>query len=302
MAVHRGSQGFFINTRKAKFSDPKLREALGLVFDFEWSNAVFFHKLYQRTYSFFQNSPMEAKGQAQGKEEQYLRKYADLGGLSYLGAPYLPPISDGSGADRNLLRRASQILDQAGWKISSDRMRQNDQKEIFSVEILFTSPTFARILLPYIGNLRRIGVAATIREIDNAQYVERVKNFDFDIMISRFVLSPSPGVELTAILGTKAASQPGSRNYSGINNPLLEALVEEIRKSPDRASLYAAARCIDRVFRSQHYWVPHWYNPYHNLAFWNKFSWPENKPPYARAILDRWWVDEEKQAKLNQNR
>lgn len=292
-----GAQGFFINTRRGKFSDPRVREALALAFDFEWTNRNQFYGLYQRTSSFFENSSMMADGMPRSDELALLEPWRGQVPDSVFGEALLPPVSNGSGQDRALLRRASRLLSEAGWTIV-DGKRQNSDGEIFQIEFLIFAPTFERIIAPYVKNLEILGIDASIRRVDPSQFVERLKSFDFDIVTQRYVIPNTPGVELRNYWSSDAANLSGSRNLSGIADPAIDAMIEAVLGARSRADLGTAARALDRILRAGHYWVPHWFKASHTVAFWDKFSWPETSPRYARGIIDTWWYDNDKASRL----
>jgi len=292
-----GAQGFFINTRREKFSDPRVRKALDYAFDFEWTNKNQFYNLYKRTGSFFENSDMKAEGPPDEAELALLEPHRDKLPPEVFGQPYSPPVSDGSGQDRKLLRTASKLLNEAGWAVK-DGKRVNAKGEQLKIEFLIFSPTFERIIAPFVKNLKILGIDAGIRLVDPAQFQERLKFFDFDITSQRYVLRTTPGVELRTYWGGKAAGTSGSLNLSGINDPVVDALIEKAIAARTRDDLVTAARAIDRVLRAGHYWVPHWYKAAHHIAYWDKYSRPEAKPKYGRGVIDTWWYDEAKAAKL----
>jgi len=287
-----GAQGFFINTRRAKFTDPRVREALGLAFDFEWSNKNLFFGLYERTHSFFENSDMKASGPPSAEELKLLEPYRDQLPPQVFAEPYTPPVTDGSGRNRDNLRRAKTLLDAAGY---------GEGGKVLGVEILIFSPTFERIINPYIANLKKIGINATLRRVDPSQYERRMKSFDFDMTTQRYALRLTPGVEIKSYWGSEAAGMDGSFNLAGIKDPVIDALIDKVLEARSRAELLTATRAIDRVLRTGHYWVPHWYKASHTLAFWNKFSRPKIKPNYDPGVIDTWWYDPEKAAKLTKN-
>ncbi len=288
-----GTQGFFINTRRDKFQDPRLREALALAFDFEWTNRNIFYGLYDRTKSFFENSPMEAEGTPSEQERALLESLSVDVPAAALDHAVLPPVSNGSGQDRDLLRQASELLDEAGWRIEN-RKRVNADGEQLEIEFLTFEPTFERIIAPYVKNLKLLGIDARIRRVDPAQYQRRLKDFDFDITTQRYVMSNTPGVELRSYFGSQAADLEGSLNLAGIKDPAVDALIEKVIAAKSRDDMTTAARALDRTLRAGHYWVPHWYKGSHTIAYWDKFSRPETKPKYDRGILDTWWFDEAK--------
>jgi microcin C transport system substrate-binding protein len=175
---------------------------------------------------------------------------------------------------------------------------RNAKGDKLDVEILLDSESFVRVVGPYVRNLRQIGIDATIRVVDQAQYQRRVKSFDFDLAVQRYALQPTPGPELRAFWGSEAAKTDGSFNLAGISSPAIDALAEKVMAARSREELVAATRAVDRVLRAGHYWVPHWYKAAHNLAFWDKLSWPVTKPKFDRGALNTWWYDEKKAATL----
>jgi microcin C transport system substrate-binding protein len=292
-----GTQGFFLNTRRDYLKDPRVRQALDLAFDFEWTNRNVFYGLYDRTQSFFENSPMKAEGEPTEAERQLLTGLGVPVSEEALGPAYLPAKSDGSGQDRNLLMQAGKLLDEAGYRVENG-MRVDAKGEPLKLEILIFEPTFERLTAPYVKNLKLLGIDARVRMVDPAQYQERLKNFDFDITTQRYGMPNTPGVELRSYFGSQAAMMRGSLNLAGIADPAVDALIEKIVAAKSREELETAARALDRVLRAGHYWVPHWYKASHHVAYWDKFSRPETKPRFDRGILDTWWYDEPKAAKL----
>jgi len=197
------------------------------------------------------------------------------------------------------LREAARLLDEAGWTIK-DGKRVNDKGEPFDIEFLVNDPTSERLVGPYVKNLQAIGVPATIRRVDPAQYERRSKSFDYDIKIQRYVMRLTPGVELKNYWGSEAAGAEGSFNLSGIKDPVIDALIEKVMAARSRAAMVTATRAIDRVLRAGHYWVPHWYKASHGMVYWNRYSRPAVKPLYDRG-LDTWWYDVAKAEKLKSN-
>ncbi len=295
-----GTQGFFLNLRRAKFADIRVRRSLDLAFDYEWTNANIFSNAYRRTHSYFENSEMKANGEPSPEELALLEPFRPELPPDIFGAPYVPPVSDGSGKDRKLLREADALLTAAGYAVKDGR-RINAKGEGLDIEFLITDPTSERIVGPYTENLKRIGVNATMRRIDAAQYERRVKEFDYDIITTRFVMSLTPGVELKSIFASETAEMSGSRNLAGIKNPVVDAMIDKIITSKSRAELNVAARTLDRVLRANHYWVSHYFKAAHHVAYWDKFDRPAVKPRFARGIEDTWWVDATKAAKLKTN-
>ena len=292
-----GAQGFFINTRRDKFKDPRVREALGLAFDFEWTNKNLFYELYTRTASYFENSGMKAAGPPSAAELALLEPYRDRLPAGVFAEPVSPPVTDASGSDRKLLRRASQLLDAAGWA-QNGATRVNAKGEPLAIEFLIFAPSFERIIAPYLKSLKAIGIDASMRRVDPAQYERRVKSFDFDIVTQRYSMRLTPGVELKNFWGSAAAATDGSFNLAGIADPVVDAMIDKAMGAATRDELVVALKAADRVLRAGHYWVPHWYKAAHNLVYWNKFSKPAVKPKYARGAIDTWWYDAAKAQRL----
>ncbi len=295
-----GAQGFFFNTRRAKFADPRVRKALDLAFDFEFTNKNLFYGLYERTNSYFENSDMKAEGLPSPAELALLEPFKDKLPKAVFEEPYNSPVSDGSGTDRKLLREAARLLDEAGCKMK-DRVRVCPNGEVLEIEFLIYEGTFERVIAPYIKNLQAIGVPATIRRVDSAQYQRRTKAFDFDVVTSRFVMRLTPGNEMRNYWASENANVEGSVNLAGIKDPVVDALLDKVVEAKTREELVAATRAIDRVLRAGHYWVPQWYKASHHIAYWDKFSGPETKPKYSRGAPDTWWYDAEKAAKVKPN-
>ena len=288
-----GAQGWFLNTRREKFKDPRVREAVGLAFDFEWTNKNVMYGAYQRTESYFQNSDMTAEGKPSADELALLEPFRGKVPDEVFGEPYRPPVSDGSGQDRALLRRASQLLQAAGYTIKNGR-RVVLNGETITLEFLIEEPNFQPHHMPYIKNLGQIGIEATLRIVDPVQYRARVEDFDFDATVQRFNLSSTPGESLRNFFSSSAAVTKGSYNLPGIASPAVDALVERIVEAENRQALTKACRALDRVLRAGRYWVPHWYKGSHTIAYWDIFGRPPEKPRYGRAIPETWWTDTEK--------
>ncbi|MBX9591577.1 MAG: extracellular solute-binding protein [Hyphomonadaceae bacterium] len=295
-----GAQGFFLNTRRARFADVRVRKALDTAFDFEFANKTIFYELYTRTESFFENSPMKASGKPSAEELALLEPFRDSLAPEVFGEPYRPPVSDGSGKDRKLLQAADKLLNEAGWTVKNGA-RVNAKGEVFNLEFLIVDPTSERISSNYVENLKRLGLAISIRRVDPAQYQRRVKSFDFDVVTARYSLRLTPGVELASFWGSETANVDGSLNLAGIANPAIDALIGKVVGAKSRAELEVATRALDRVLRAGHYWVPQWYKAAHHIAHWDRFSWPVTKPRYERGIVDTWWYDAAKAQKLKAN-
>lgn len=285
-----GTQGYWFNLRRPVFADIRVREAIASVFDFEWSNKTLFYGLYNRTVSFVQGSPLAASGMASEAEKALLEPLmADLPETVLTEPAFVPNETDGSGRLRRELQAAAKLLDEAGWKPGPDGVRRNAKGETLSIEFLDDSPVFERITQPFIRNLERIGVDARMRTIDAAQMQARMKDYDFDITPARPPIAQTPGVELRTLFGSEAAKAPDTLNLSGIANPAIDALIEAVVGAKSAEEHKTAVSALDRALRSLHIWTPHWNKASHSIAWWDKFGRPETKPPYDRAIVDRWW-------------
>ncbi|MEM7188850.1 MAG: extracellular solute-binding protein, partial [Pseudomonadota bacterium] len=292
-----GTQGYWFNLRKARFQDPRVRQAIAICFDFEWSNQRLFYNLYNRTDSFFEGGPMQAEGAPSPGELAILEKFADRLPAGLLEQPaYVPPVTDGSGRNRRALRRAGKLLDDAGWNIV-DGKRQKDG-EVLEIEFLHGSQGFDRISSPYVKNLEKLGIVGSVRTVDPAQYKKRTDDFDFDITVDRKAMSLTPGVELRDHYHSASANSPGSSNLAGLDDPVVDALIDLIERAEDRETLTSTVKALDRVLRAMHIWVPQWNKGSHTIAYWDIYDRPDLKPRYARGVIDWWWVDAEKEAKL----
>lgn len=293
-----GAQGWFFNTRREKFKNPKLREALIQAFDFEWTNKTIMYGAYKRTHSVFQNSDLMATGKPGVDELALLEPFRGKIPDDVFREPFLPPVSDGSGQDRTLLRKASQLLQEAGFAIKNGK-RVDARGEPIKIEFLYDEPSFEPHHMPYIKNLGVLGIDATLRIVDPVQYRARVDDFDFDITVERFSFSSTPGDGLRTYLSSQAAATKGSQNLAGIADPALDALIDKAINAETRDALTTACRALDRVVRAGRYWVPHWYLASHRIAYWDVFARPSAaKPRYARGIPETWWYDPNKAKKL----
>ncbi len=319
-----GMQGFAYNIRRSKFADMRIREALSYAFDFEWTNKNIFYNAYNRTTSYFSNSEFASKGLPKGKElellaqyglkdaegnllpqAEYDKKYASLdkeGQSKFLPStvfyePFTVPTTDGTGNIRDNLRAAKKLLRAAGVTIKKGQAILPDGTP-FEVEFLFSSPVYERMAAPFIANLKKLGIAATIRTVDSSQYIKRVEEFDFDIMVHAIGQSLSPGNEQEDYWNSDRADISGSRNVIGIKNPVVDMLIEKIITSTNKEMLVNATRALDRVLLANHYVIPHYHTRAHRVIYWNKFSRPEIREKYLIGI-DSWWFDEEKAAKLS---
>jgi microcin C transport system substrate-binding protein len=292
-----GAQGWFINTRRKKFADPRLREALCDAFDFEWTNKTIMFGSYLRTVSVFQNSDMMAKGPPSTDEIALLEPFRGRVPDEVFGEPYVPPVSDGTGQGRTQLRKAAQLLKDAGCAVV-DGKRVLPSGEPITIEFLLDEPTFEPHHMALIKNLGTLGIDATIRLVDPVQYRARRDGFDFDLTVDRFGFSATPGDSLRSYFSSQAAGLKGSNNLAGIADPAVDALIDTIIAADTRAALTTACRALDRVIRAGRYWIPQWYKASHWIAYWDVFGRPPAQPRYSRGIPDTWWYDAAKAAKL----
>ena len=295
-----GAQGWFINTRREKFKDPRLREALICAFDFEWTNKNIMYGSYQRTHSVFQNSDMMAQDKPSEEERKLLEPFRGQVPDEVFGEPFVPPVSDGSGQDRTLLRKASHLLQEAGLTIK-DGKRVTPKGERITLEFLIDEPTFQPHHMPFIKNLGTLGIEANLRLVDPVQYRRRVDEFDFDITVQRFGFSTTPGDSLRTYFSSQAAAIKGSQNLAAIAEPAIDAMIERIIAAESRPEMVFACRALDRQIRAGRYWIPHWYKASHWLAYWDVFSRPPEKPRYARGVPETWWYDRDKAAKIERS-
>jgi microcin C transport system substrate-binding protein len=295
-----GAQGWFLNMRREQFKDRRVREALINAFDFEWTNKTIMYGAYARTVSPFQNSDLMAVGKPAPEELKLLEPFRGKVPDEVFGEPFSPPVSDATGQDRALLRKAAQLLREAGCPVKDGKRLLPNGHE-FRIEFLNYEPSFQPHHAPYIKNLATLGIAATLRIVDPVQYRARVDDFDFDIAIERFSMSSTPGDGLRTFFSSQAAAIKGSRNLAGIADPVLDALIERIIAADSRDALRIACHAFDRVFRAGRYWVPQWYRDTHPIAYWDVFGHPAKLPKYAGVgVPDLWWSDPAKAAKAGQ--
>jgi len=295
-----GAQGWFLNMRRDQFKDPRVREALICAFDFEWTNKTIMYGAYARTVSPFQNSDLMASGAPSADELKLLAPFRGQVPDEVFGEPFVPPVSDGSGQDRKLLRKAAHLLQEAGW-IVKDGKRVSSSGQRFTLEFLLDEPSFQPHHAPYIKNLGVLGIDATLRVVDPVQYRARRDDYDFDVTIERFSMASTPGEALRTFFSSQAAAIKGSNNLSGVASPVLDALIEKIIAANSRDELRVACHAFDRVFRAGRYWVPQWYRSNHPIAYWDVFGHPAKLPRYAGVgVPDLWWHDAAKASKPEQ--
>ncbi|MEE9314277.1 MAG: extracellular solute-binding protein [Rhizobiaceae bacterium] len=287
-------QGTVCNMRRNKFSDPRTREAIGLCFDFEWTNANLFYNAYSRNQSYFQGSDFMAIGEPSKEQLALLEPLRDQLPKEVFGPALQQPISNGSGRDRAMLKRANELFIEAGW-VRKGRQLVDANGRPFKIEFLLRSPSFERILGSFVTNLKLVGVDAGIRVVDPSQYQKRLEEFDFDLTVRALGYTATPtGEDIEQIFGSKYASISGSQNLSGLKSPAVDALISKMNDVTDRKQLTEVMRALDRVLRSTHSWIPNWHSANHRIAYWDMFGFPETKPEYAFPIEALWWVDKEK--------
>ncbi|MBU1192783.1 MAG: extracellular solute-binding protein [Gammaproteobacteria bacterium] len=286
-----GMQGFVMNTRRDKFKDRRVRRALSLAFDFDWSNKNLFYNQYTRCDSYFSNSELAATGLPEGDELALLEQFRDQLPAAIFTEEWKPADTSEPGALRRNLREAKALLEEAGWKVRDGRLR-NAAGEPFNIEVLLAQKGFERILAPYGHNLRKLGIELDYRTVDVSLYVQRRRTFNFDMMVASFPQSQSPGNEQFNMWYSTTADQEGSNNMAGIKDPVVDALVNKLVYAPNRAELITAAHALDRVLLYGEYVVPNWYIATHRVAYWDKFAHPATLPLYYDAeswVLQSWW-------------
>ena len=290
-----GMQGFVFNTRRALFQNPKVRQALGLALDFEWTNTTLFFDQYTRSNSYFSNSNLAATGLPGPAELGLLAPFKEQLPPEVFTTPVTPPTTRPPGSLRTNLRLAKKLLSEQGWQVKNGVLT-SDNGTPFTFEILLVSPSFERVMAPYVKNLAKLGIKADYRTIDPALYSDRVKNFDFDMVVNVYGQSQSPGNEQRDFWSSSSASRKGSRNLAGINSPVVDSLVESIVYADTQDDLTAACQALDRVLWYGYYVVPNWYLASHRLAYSAQFSMPKTLPLYFNPyqLLYSWWIEPSK--------
>jgi microcin C transport system substrate-binding protein len=316
-------QAFVFNLRRKQFQDPRVRKAFALTFNFEEANKKLFYDLYVRVASYFDNSELAATGLPQGREFEILNEVRDELPPEVFATEWKNPVNATPEAFREHMREASKLLADAGWKVQeltvddgscgffcktmrtvglgsakTENVLRNAAGETLTAEFLLDSPDFQKIVLPYVQDLQRLGIKASVRLVDSAQYKRREDGHDYDIIVDNFPQSESPGNEQRDFWGSAAADKDGSRNTAGIKNPAIDKLIDKIVFSTDRADLVAATRALDRALLWNYYAVPHWHYPYERLAYWDIFGRPQTLPSQTAALMQTWWIDAEKQKAL----
>ena len=290
-------QAWAVNQRRPKFADIRVREAINLCFDFEWTNEKIFYDAYVRSQSLFQRSEFVATGLPDAAELALLEPIRDMVPPAAFGEAVLQPVSDGSGRDRQLLRRAVKLLTDAGWVRQGTVLQKNGER--LSVEVMIRSPIFERLLLGFVENMRRVGIDASIRLVDPAQFQLRLDEFDFDMVGYSVSFEATPTAEnLWTMFAPQTANRPGSQNLPGVDAPVYERLLDYVEQAENRSDLVTAMRVIDRVNRARLDWIPNWYSANHRVAYWDMFGFVDPKPDYEWPVERLWWMDEEKAAKI----
>ncbi|MDG4604907.1 MAG: extracellular solute-binding protein [Candidatus Contendobacter sp.] len=292
-----GMQGFAYNLRRPLFQDAKVRQALAYAFDFEWSNRNLFFSQYTRTRSYFDNSELAARGLPSPEELAILEPLRQELPPEVFKAAYEPPTAGDDAQLRVNFQKALQLLQEAGWVFRDRKLVHAKTGEPFRFELLIAEPTWERIALPFARNLERLGIEMTVRSVDSAQYENRERTFDFDMIVNVWGQSLSPGNEQREFWSSAAATDPGSRNLSGLKNPAIDRLVDQVIAAPDRASLVTRVRALDRALQWNYLVIPHWHLPYVRIAFWDKFGYPPVTPMQG-VQLEAWWIDPAKDAAL----
>jgi microcin C transport system substrate-binding protein len=283
-------QGFVLNTRRPQFEDRLVRQALTWAFDFESMNRSLFYGYYTRTDSYFEGGELASSGLPEGRELEILESVRGEVPEEVFTQEFTLPVYDSAQANRQNLRRASELFAEAGWRVQNGRL-VNEAGQQMRIEFLGRDPTDERVNGPFIENLRRLGIDASLRIVDTTQWINRVRSFDFDIVTTVQQQSLSPGNEQRDFFSTEAADMPGSRNLAGIKDPAVDKLIDRVIFATDREELVAATRALDRVLLWGYYMVPQWHLPEVWVAYWNKFGIPEDQPTYAGVDIESWWIE-----------
>jgi microcin C transport system substrate-binding protein len=291
-------QSYVMNLRRDKFDDIRVRQAVGLLFNFEWSNESLFYGQYARINSFWENSELAAAGMPSDAELALLEPIADLLPAGVIdGEAVMAPVSGNRTLDRKNLRKASALLEEAGWTVGDDGLRRNAAGETLTIEIIEDSPTFDRVHLPFIDNLKAAGIDAIYSRIDPAQMTDRSRNYDFDMMVDQFPMSLEPSSGLKQYFGSETADQ-SVFNSMGLKSEAVDTLIEHVMNAQNKAELATSVKALDRTLRAYYFWVPQWFNDAYRVAYWDMYEHPETLPPFALGNLDFWWHNAEKAADL----
>ncbi|KFX69380.1 hypothetical protein TMS3_0113200 [Pseudomonas taeanensis MS-3] len=293
-----GMQGFIFNIRRPVFQDPRVREALGLLFDFEWANKQLFNGAYTRTHSYFDNSELASSGLPGPDELKILEPLRDKITPQVFTEEFRVPVTDASGIIRKQQRRAYQLLQEAGWRIDGDQMLDAEGNPV-SFEFLLAQTEFERVLLPFKRNMADLGMELVIRRVDVSQYINRLRSRDFDLIVGGFGQSNSPGNEQREYWHSSSADNPGSRNFIGLKDPAIDQLVDGLINADSRQSLIAHTRALDRVLLWGHYVIPNWHIKTWRVAYWNRLQHPKITPQYDIG-LNTWWVNPQPSAEATE--
>ena len=296
--IPTGMQSFVFNARRDKFKDRRVRQALALAFDFEWSNKNLFYGQYTRTQSYFSNSELASSGLPGPMELKILNPLKGQIPDEVFTKTYQAPRSDGKTRMRGNLRQAQRLLKQAGWEIKNRVLTNVKTGKVFKIEFLLIQPAFERIVAPMAANMKKLGIEVSIRRVDTSQYINRRRAFDFDMISGGWGQSLSPGNEQRDFWGSAAAERQGSRNLVGIKDPAIDKLIDHVIFAESRAELVAASRALDRVLLWNHFVIPNWHLNKFRIAYWNRFSRPAIRPKYGLGFLDTWWIDAAKDKAL----
>ncbi len=296
-----GMQAFFFNTRREIFTDRRVRQALDYAFDFEWTNKNLFFSQYTRSQSFFSNSELAATGLPQGEELEILEGFRGKIPEEVFTTVYEAPATDGSGWPRDNLRKAFALLEEGGWEIHDQKLVNRQTGKPMRFEIMIVQKSIERIVLPFVRNLQRLGIDVRVRLVDSSQYINRLRRFDFDMILFGIGQGESPGNEQRFYWSSTAADSPAARNVAGIKDPVVDELIEMIITAPDRESLVARTRALDRVLLSGHYIIPNWHLDRDRILSWDKFSRPSVTPNRGTST-NYWWFDEDKARNLDLKR
>lgn len=300
-----GMQALFLNTRRAPFDNIEFRKAVNYAFDFEYINKTIFYNAYSRANSFFNNSELASSGLPEGRELNILKQYQEQLPDSVFTTEYQPPVSDGKGHNRKNLVKAQRLLKAAGYTFKQGKVFAPNSDKPISFEIITFSPTYKRVYNPYIENLKKLGIQVSLRIVDTSQWLNRVRQYDYDATTYPLGQSLSPGNEQRYFWSSKAANTEGMQNFSGVSSPVVDELIEKLINAHSREDLIVYTRALDRVLLHQHLVIPQWYLQQHRIAYWDKFSRPDTPPPYDPTYstgLMSWWVDPTKADALNKVR
>ena len=295
-------QGFIFNLRRDKFKDPRVREAIGLMFNFEWSNKTLFYGLYARINSIWENSYLAASGPPSPEEQAVLKPLTDAGLLPasiLTDPPVAAPVSGQSQLDRKNLRKASALLDAAGWKPGPNGIRVNDKGEVLKVAFLNDNSAFDRVITPFVENLKALGIDASLADVDSAQFDQRTSppNFDFDIITGNARAGMEPGDDIKQFYSSATANN-SVYNVMGLASPAVDKLADVVAGAKTKDQMIVDTKALDRVLLAERFWIPQWYKNVYTLAYYDIFGHPDPLPPYALGELSFWWYDADKAAKL----